>query len=102
MTGRCGVCLGVSFIQVPLTEGVKCRDCGLEWYPKHPDPLGLAMTILRRNTREVNGRVKIGAKITAIRWYRKMAEVGLREAKEVVDALAMALEKDLRRFETLE
>ena len=71
-------------------DGYECRVCGTTIQITHPDPIMLAMQILR-NTNRVDGYIP---KIPAIKAYRKVTGDGLREAKQVIDKLVEAIKLD--------
>lgn len=93
--GRCKVCGGVNMIEMPMSHGIKCKDCGVEWHPSHPDPLALAIRLVRQ---EWNfGEMRLNSKIRAIKWYRAFKDgIGLKDAKEVIDDLERAFRADHR------
>lgn len=90
--GRCIVCGGVNMIEIPFDSGIKCKDCGTEWHASHPDPLALAIRLMRQDWNEV--RCCLNSKIKVIKWYRKFKGIGLKEAKEIIDDLVRAFQAD--------
>lgn len=90
--GRCTVCGGVNMIDMPMSSGIKCKDCGVEWYPSHPDPLALAVCLVRQNWNEAKSR--LSSKVRVIKWYRLFKGIGLREAKDIIDDLERAFRAD--------
>lgn len=90
MTSRCRHCNGVDMVGMPMSDGIKCGDCGIEWRCSHPDPLSFCMKLIRQDI--ADGRAI--QRIRAIKWYRTFRDVGLREAKAVIDDLVAALEGD--------
>lgn len=90
--GRCKICSGVNMIDMPMSDGIKCKDCGTEWRASHPDPLALAIMLMRIEWD--GGENRLRSKINVIRWYRKFKGIGLREAKNVIDDLEAAFRRD--------
>jgi hypothetical protein len=79
-------------IDMPMSDGIKCKDCGVQWYPEHPDPLALAINLMRQEWNTADDRLR--SKIRVIKWYRKFKGIGLREAKNVIDDLERAFRAD--------
>jgi hypothetical protein len=90
--GRCIVCGGVNMIEMPMSSGIKCKDCGVEWHPSHPDPLALAMRLVAQDWNA--GTNDLRSKIRVIKWYRLFKGIGLSEAKVIIDDLVRAFKAD--------
>jgi hypothetical protein len=71
--------------------GYKCPHCGTEYKVSNPDPTALVLRILRDTpvdkTDGWQDRAPYIPRIPAIKAYRKLTGVGLREAKDLVDSL---------------
>jgi hypothetical protein len=79
-------------VDMPMSSGIKCKDCGVEWHSSHPDPLGLAIKLIAQEWNA--GSNSLDSKIRVIKWYRLFKGIGLREAKDVIDDLERAFKAD--------